>query len=42
MGVDKGQYDFATAIGLFQQGVNCVLLFLSNFVVKKMSGEGFF
>lgn len=42
MGVEKGQYDFATAIGLFQQGVNCVLLFLSNFVVKKMSGEGFF
>ncbi len=42
MGVEKGQYDFATAIGLFQQGVNCVMLFLSNFVVKKMSGEGFF
>lgn len=42
MGVEKGQYDFSTAIGLFQQGVNCVLLFVSNFVVKKMSGEGFF
>lgn len=42
MGVGKGQYDLATAIGLFQQGVNCVLLFGSNFVVKKMSGEGFF
>lgn len=42
MGVEKGQYDLATAIGLFQQGVNCILLFASNFVVKKMSGEGFF
>ena len=42
MGVEKGQYDLATAIGLFQQGVNCVLLFVSNLVVKKMSGEGFF
>ncbi|HJA92454.1 MAG TPA: ABC transporter permease subunit [Candidatus Eisenbergiella merdipullorum] len=42
MGVEKGQYDLATAIGLFQQGVNCILLFISNFVVKKLSGEGFF
>lgn len=42
MGVSKGQYDLSTAIGLFQQAVNCVLLFTSNFVVKKMSGEGFF
>ena len=42
MGVSKGQYDLSTAIGLLQQAVNCVLLFGSNFVVKKMSGEGFF
>ena len=42
MGVGKGQYDLSTAIGLFQQVINCVLLFVSNFVVKKMSGEGFF
>ena len=42
MGVGKGQYDLSTAIGLFQQVVNCVLLFVSNYVVKKMSGEGFF
>ncbi len=42
MGVGKGQYDLSTAIGLFQQVVNCALLFLSNYVVKRMSGEGFF
>ena len=42
MGVGKGQYDLSTAIGLFQQVINCILLFVSNFVVKKMSGEGFF
>lgn len=42
MGVSKGQYDLSTAIGLFQQVVNCILLFASNFIVKKMSGEGFF
>ena len=42
MGVSKGEYDLSTAIGLFQQLVNCFLLFASNFAVKKMSGEGFF
>ena len=42
MGVSKGQYDLSTAIGLFQQAVNCILVFGSNFVVKNMSGEGFF
>ena len=42
MGVGKGQYDLSTAIGLFQQVVNCALLFVSNYVVKRMSGEGFF
>lgn len=42
MGVSKGEYDLSTAIGLFQQIVNCVLLFSSNYVVKKMNGEGFF
>ncbi len=42
MGVSKGEYDLSTAIGLFQQVVNCILLFASNFIVKRMSGEGFF
>lgn len=42
MGVSKGEYDLSTAIGLFQQVINCILLFASNFAVKKMSGEGFF
>lgn len=42
MGVGQGKYDLSTAIGLFQQVVNCILLFVSNWVVKRMSGEGFF
>lgn len=42
MGVAKGEYDLSTAIGLFQQIVNCVLLFGSNYVVNKINGEGFF
>ena len=42
MGVSKGQYDLSAAIGLFQQVINCMLLFASNFVVQKVSGDGFF
>lgn len=42
MGVSKGQYDLSTAIGLFQQVINCILLFASNYAVKKMTDEGFF
>ena len=42
VGLVNNDMSYSTAIGLFQQAVNCVLLFGSNFVVKKMSGEGFF
>jgi len=42
MGVAKGEYGLSTAIGLFQQVINCILLFGSNYVVNKISGEGFF
>lgn len=42
MGVEKAQYDLSTAIGLFQQVINCVLLFASNKVVQRLTGEGFF
>lgn len=42
MGVEKGQYDLSSAVGLFQQVINCILLFFSNFVVQRISGEGFF
>lgn len=42
MGVSKGKFGVSTAVGLFQQLVNCALLFSSNFAVKKMTGEGFF
>lgn len=41
MGVSKGQFGLSTAVGLFQQLVNCALLFGANFAVKKMTGDGF-
>ncbi len=42
MGVTKMQYGLSTAVGLFQQLINCVMLFSANAIVKRMSGEGFF
>lgn len=42
MGVSKLRYDFATAVGLFQQIINCFLLFTTNWIVNKMGGESIF
>lgn len=42
IGISKGQFGLSSAIGLFQQAVNCVLLFTANYVVKRITGEGFF
>lgn len=42
MGVSKLRYDFATAVGMFQQVINCILLFTANKIIKKLSGESFF
>jgi putative aldouronate transport system permease protein len=42
IGVTKMQYGLSTAVGMFQQVINCALLFTSNAVVKRLSGEGFF
>lgn len=42
MGVTKLRYDFATAVGLFQQIINCVLLFVTNWVAGKLGGNSIF
>lgn len=42
VGISKGQFGLSSAIGLFQQAVNCVLLFTANYTVKRITGEGFF
>ena len=41
MGVVEGRYDFATAVELFKQVINCALLFFTNWVVERMGEEGF-
>lgn len=42
MGISKLRYDFATAVGLFQQVINCILLFTTNWIVNKLGGESIF
>lgn len=42
VGISKGQFGLSSAIGLFQQAVNCTLLFTANYTVKRITGEGFF
>lgn len=42
MGVSKLRYDFATAVGLFQQVINCGLLFATNWMVGKLGGNSIF
>jgi putative aldouronate transport system permease protein len=41
MGIQNGRYDFATAVDLFTQVINCALLFAANWVVKLFGEEGF-
>lgn len=41
IGVINARYDFATAVGLFKQVINCALLFFTNWVVKLLGEEGF-
>lgn len=42
MGVSKLRYDFATAVGLFQQVINCLLLFTTNWITNRLGGESIF
>lgn len=40
VGLREGRYSFATAIGMFQSLVGCIMVFLSNFISKKTGGDG--
>lgn len=39
-GLAEGDYSYSTAVGLFNSVINCILLFSSNYVSKKISGNG--
>lgn len=40
LGVENGKYDLATAIGLFNSTIGCILVVIANKVIKLMGGEG--
>lgn len=40
IGLQSAQFSYATAIGLFNNIINCILLVLVNFISNRLSGEG--
>lgn len=40
VGLREGRYSFATAIGMFQSLIGCIMVFLSNYLSKKKGGQG--
>lgn len=42
MGLSKGRYAYATAVGMIQSVISVVLVFMSNYAAKKIAGQGLF
>lgn len=42
VGLSQGRYAYATAVGLIQSVISLILVFLSNFTAKKVTGNGLF
>ncbi|MDD3277850.1 MAG: ABC transporter permease subunit [Lachnospiraceae bacterium] len=42
IGLSNARYSFATAVGMFQSVISVTLVFISNFISKKVSGNGLF
>ena len=42
MGMAQGRFSYATAVDLIQSMISIVLVIISNFVAKRISGEGLF
>ena len=42
IGLSNARYSYATAVGMFQSVISVTLVFLSNFISKKISGNGLF
>lgn len=42
IGLKEGRYAYATAVGLIQSVISLILIFSSNFVSKKVAGNGLF
>lgn len=42
IGIQQGNYSIGTAVGLFKGVIGCILVVLSNYVIKKTGNEGMF
>lgn len=42
VGLSNGRYAYATAVGFIQSGISVILVYFSNIVAKKISGNGLF
>ena len=42
VGLQEGRYSYATAVGLIQSVISLMLIFISNFTSKKITGSGLF
>ena len=42
IGLSKGRFSYATAIGLCQSVISVMLVVISNFFSKKITGDGLF
>ena len=40
VGITTGKFDRATAVGLFQSVVGCILIFITNTISRKIGGGG--
>ena len=40
IGLQSGQFSYASAVGLFQSVVGCVLIFITNTISRKIGGGG--
>ncbi len=42
IGLSQGRYSYATAVGMLQSVISVMLVYSSNFISKKISGDGLF
>ena len=42
VGLVNARYSYATAVGMFQSVISVVLVYTSNFISKRISGNGLF
>ena len=42
LGIGKGEFDYSSAVGLFNSAINVILVLFANFISKKMTETSLF